>query len=166
MTEKQMPIRGLLAIESKIVLERLGKMQPGELVSYDELNQLTKSNVRQRRNVLTTPIKKLLNEQSKVFIAERGKGIRMLRNEEIPALGTRDVSRVGRIARRSIRTLSAVNFTELPDDKKISHNTSLTILSLVQRGSTAKSVKMIEDSVKKQSNPLPMGETLRLFSGS
>jgi hypothetical protein len=166
MSEKRIPIRGLLAIETKIVLDRLAKAQPGETVSYEELNKLTGCDVRKRRNVLTTSTNKLLTEQSKVFVAETGKGIRLLRNEEIPTLGTKDIARVGRIAKRSIRRLAATDYDKLSEQGKLHHNTSMTILALVQRGSTAKSLSLVEEAVGKRTSPLPVGETLKLFGSS
>ena len=146
-----------------VCLERLAKAIPGEVVPYSELDALAKCDVRKRRNVLITPINKLLVEQGKVFVAERGKGIRLLKNEEIPSLGNQDISRVSRIARRCIKRLAAVNFDALPDEEKVRHNTGMTILTLFQRGATQKAVKLIEETVRKQSNPLPLGETLKLF---
>lgn len=162
--ERYIPIRGLLAVETKIVLERLSKANPGDTVTYKELDELAKCNVRKRRNVITTSVNKLLVEHGKVFISEKGVGIRLLKNEEIPSLGPRDISRVSNIARRCMRRLAAVNFDELPTEEKVRHNASLTILTLFQRGSTTKAVKMIEETVRKQSNPLPLGETMKLFS--
>lgn len=164
MSERYIPIKGLLAIETKIVLERLAKAQPGECVPYAELDTLTGCNVRKRRNVISTSINKLLSEQAKVFIAERGKGIRLLRNEEIPSLGARDITRCGRIAKRSLRRLAAVEYDQLTEQGKIQHNTHMTLLSLVQRGSTAKSLSLVQEAVTKRTNPLPVGETLKLFS--
>lgn len=165
-SEKHVPIRGMLAIETKIVLDRLAKAQPGECVPYAELDTLTGCNVRKRRNVITTAVNKLLSEQAKVFLTERGKGIRLLTNEEIPSIGARDISRVGRIAKRSIRRLAATDYDKLSEQGKILHNTHMTILALVQRGATAKSLALIQDAVAKRTNPLPVGETLKLFSSS
>ena len=161
--EKYRPIRGLLAIETKICLERLAKAEPGETVLYEELNNLAKCDVRKRRNVISTSTSKLLTEQGKVFIAERGKGVRLLRNEEIPNLGARDTSRIGRIARRCAKKLAAANFDALSPEAKVRHNASMTVMALFQRGSTAKAVKLIEETVRKQANPLPLTETLKLF---
>jgi hypothetical protein len=166
MPEKHIPIRGLLAIETRIVLERLAKAQPGETVTYEELDRITGCNVRKRRNVLTTPINKLLNEQAMVFVSEVGKGIRLLTNEEIPNLGQRDITRVGRIAKRSIKRLAAVDYDKLSEQGKIIHNTSMTILALAQRSSTTKSMSLVQEAVGKRTSPLPLGDTLRLFSSS
>jgi hypothetical protein len=157
------PIRGLMAVESKTVLDRLTLVQPGETVSYVELNDLTQCDVRKQRYVLTTPINKLLCEQGKVFVAERGVGIRLLHNSEIPSLGQRDISRVGNISRRCLRRLSAVSFDTLPPDRKVAHNTAMTVLALFQRGSTAKTVRRIEEAVKTTSSSIPINETLKLF---
>lgn len=165
MADKKLPIRGLLAIETQIVMDRLAKAQPGETVLYEELDNLTGCNVRKRRNVITTSTNKLLAEQGKVFIADWGKGIRLLKNEEIPSLGSRDIARVGRIAKRCIRKLAVSDYDKLSDQAKIVHNTNMTILTLVQRGSTAKSLQLIQDAVVKRTNPLPLAETLRLFGG-
>lgn len=163
MGEQKIPIRGLMAIETKIVLERLAKAHPGETVTYEELNKLTGCDVRKRRNVITTSTNKLLNEQLKVFVADVGKGIRLLTNEEIPALGARDISRVGRIAKRSIKRLAATDYDKLSEQGKITHNTGMTIMALVQRGSTAKSMALVQEAVGKRTTPLPVGETLKLF---
>src|SRR5579872_7337382 len=158
MNERRVPIRGLLAIETKIVLDRLVKAQPGETISYDELNKLTGCDVRKRRNVLTTPINKLLNEQAMVFVSEVGKGIRRLTNDEIPALGSRDIGRIGRLAKRSIRRLAATDYDKLSEQGKIQHNTHMTLLSLMQRSSTARSLTLVQEAVTKRTNPLPVGE--------
>jgi hypothetical protein len=164
MSERQIPIRGLLAIETKIVLERLAKAQPGETVTYEELNKLAGCDVRKRRNIITTSTNKLLVEQAKVFVSETGKGMRLLHNEEIPALGARDIGRVGRIAKRSIRKLAAADYDKLSEQAKIQHNTHMTLLSLVQRGATTKSLALVQEAVTKRTNPLPIGDTLKLFS--
>lgn len=166
MVQGRIPIRGMLAIETTIVLERLGKAKPGETVSYQELDRLTGCNVRLRRNVLTTSINKLLAEQAMVFVAERGKGIRLLLNEEIPSLGARDIRRIGRISKRCIRRLTATDYDKLSEQKRIEHNTHMTLLSLMQRGSTAKSLSLVQEAVTKRTNPLPLGDTLKLFSAS
>jgi hypothetical protein len=161
--QKHIPIKGLLAIESKIVLDRLSKAQPGETIPYAELDKLTGCDVRKKRCAIHTPISKLLVEQGMVFICERGVGIRLLHNSEIPSLGQRDITRVSNISRRCIKRLTAVNFESLSSEEKVSHNTALTLLSLFQRGSSNKSMKLVEESVKRQANPLPMAETLKLF---
>lgn len=158
------PIRGQLAIETSIALERLSKAKPGETVTYKELSELCGCDVRKRRDIITTPINKLLSEQSKVFITEHGKGIRLLTNEEIPALGFKDIGRIGKIAKRSVRRLAASDYDTLSETAKIAHNTHLTILSMMERGTTKKSLTLVTEAVGKRTHPLPLGDTLKLFS--
>lgn len=160
----KIPIRGMLALETRLCLDRLAKCQPGELVSYAELNEITGCNVQQRRNVISTSINKLLSEQAMVFVAQHGEGIRLLTNEEIPSLGSRDIARIGRIAKRSSRRLAAADYDKLSEVGRVQHNTHLTILSLIQRGSTKKTVSLIEEAVGKRAHPLPLGDTIKLFS--
>ena len=157
------PMRGIMAVETKIVLERLALMQPGETVTYEELDKITGCNVRKRSYVMRTPIKKLLTDSGKVFVAERSVGLRLVRNSEIPQLSNKDITRIRHIAQRSIRHLAAVKFEELSVEEKVRHNTNMTLLAMFQRVTTPNSVKVIEESVKRQSNPLPITETLKLF---
>ena len=166
MTEvaKRHPIRGMMATETRIVLERLSKVQPGETVTYRELDQLTACDIRQRVYVINTARNKLLSEEGKVFVTERGIGVRLLENEEIAKLGTQDTSRISHIARRCAKKLAAADYDALSSDGKIRHNANMTVMMLFQRASTAKSLKLIEEKVKINTNPLPMAETLKLFS--
>ncbi|CAM6006560.1 unnamed protein product [Sphagnum balticum] len=164
MKEGFIPIRGQLAVETSIALERLSKAKPGETVTYTELNELCGCDVRKRRNIITTPINKLLSEQSKVFVTEHSKGIRLLKNEEIPSLGFKDISRIGKIAKRSVRRLAASDYDSLSETAKIAHNTHLTILSMMNRGATKKSLSLVTEAVEKRTHPLPLGDTLKLFS--
>lgn len=166
MAKMFVPIRGQLAVETSIALERLGKAKPGETVLYSELDQLCGCNVRKRRNIITTSTNKLLVEQSKVFVAEHGKGIRLLTNEEIPSLGFRDISRISRIAKRCVRRLAASDYDALSDTAKIAHNTHLTILTMMERGATKKSLSAVTEAVIKRTHPLPLSETLKLFGVS
>lgn len=161
--ERKIPVRGLLAIETQIVLERMAKMNPGEVVSYSELSSLASCDVQKRRNVITTSTNKLLAEQGKVFVAEHGKGVRLLTNEEIPSLGAKEIGRISKISKRVARKMATVDYDALSEQAKLHHNTHLTILTLMQRASTQKSLKTVEDAVVKRTNALPLGETLKLF---
>lgn len=160
----KIPIRGMLALETRLCLDRLAKCQPGELVSYAELNEITGCNVQKRRNVISTSISKLLSEQAMVFVPQHGEGIRLLTNEEIPNLGSRDITHIGRIAKRSSRRFAATDYDKLSDTGRIQHNTYMTLLSLIQRGSTKKAIGMIEKAVEKHAHALPLTETIKLFS--
>lgn len=158
-----MPIRGLLAAETKIVLDRLAEAKPGETVTYNELNMLTKCDVRKRRHMLTTPINKLLSEQARVFVANRGLGLRLLFNSEIPSLGQRDLSRVRNVVRRSARRLATVDYNSLSPELRIQHNSILTVYALFQRSTTTGAMRRIEEAVATQSRTLPLRDTLKLF---
>lgn len=161
--ERKIPVRGLLAIETQIVLERMSKMLPGEVVTYAELNKLSSCNVQERRNVISTSANKLLAEQGKVFVAEHGKGVRLLTNEEIPSLGAKEIGRIAKISKRVAKKMSSVDYDKLSEQGKIHHNTHMTILVLMQRASTKKSLETVEGAVVKRTSPLPLGETLKLF---
>lgn len=161
--ERKIPVRGLLSVETEIALDRLSQAVPGEVIEYGELDKLCGCEVRKRRNILDTSMRRLLAEQGMVFVAEHGKGLRLLKNEEIPSVGFKDIARIGKISKRCARRLSAVDYDTLSAQSKIAHNTHLTVLSLFQRASTKSSLQKVGQAVADRTHPLPVGDTLRLF---
>jgi len=152
--EKRRTIPGL-AHDTKLIIERLRKVSPGEEILYAEINTVVGRNVQNgARANLSSARRVVEREHQIVFGVVFGKGLRRLLNHEIPYVADQALARVGRLARRSGRTIDAVDFESLTENDRVAHNARKGVLAVLAHGARAATVKRIEGAVANASGKL------------
>ncbi len=153
------------SIDARLLYERIAALNVGDSISYKELSALIDRNVQEDgHGVLRTARRMAEREDRIVFDVVIGEGLRRLNDSEIVDTGDRAVSRIRRGARRAANTISAVSdFNTLPNEKKVKHNTMLSILGTIAAFVRPKTVLRIESAVSGNSGKLSVGDTLKAF---
>jgi hypothetical protein len=156
------------SIETTLLVERIKKMKPSELIAYDELNQLIGQDVQgEARHILQSARRICQREYQVVTDAERNLGIKRATDIELTNSGLRLFTHIRRAAKRGIdRVTSVSDFNALPDAEKIRHNATVSALALVQAMTRPKSIDRIAGAVNTENTgQLPIARTLELFRG-
>lgn len=153
-----------MAMETRMLRDRLAKSNIGDVITYSELSDLIGQQVQDRsRGHLNSAVKSLLTERQMVFGTIRTVGLKRLSDGEIVAVGDEILPRIRRMAKRATQKLMAVgDFSSLTNDQKIRHNAVVSSLSTVSFFSKESRVKEIEKQVG-SAQPLPVGKVLGLF---
>lgn len=153
--------------DTKFIAQLLAKAEPGGTVTYQELSDAIGRDVRKfARSALCTALRHQVAE-GRVFEAIHNEGYRRLTSEEvIKTQAAKGLSRISRTARRTAQRVQAVDYAKLGDSDKTAHNTQLSILGAVTQMTKPKAMMEVEKAVKTRSETLPIGETLRLMTGT
>ena len=154
-----------LSIDTKTVYDRISKAENGETISYSELSQIIGRDIQQvARCNLNTARKMCHRDNDMLFDVIRNVGIKRMDDEAIAKSGTKNLTKIKRISKKSIRELSTVqNFNTLPRDAKIAHNTALSIFGALHLFTKTNSIKKVANIMKKDMKSLPINKTLELF---
>lgn len=157
-----------MSLDTQMLYERLEKAQIGDLIKYEELSAIIGSDVQIKgRGSLQSARKMAMRDKSMVFESVRDIGIKRLADAEIVRSGQAYISRIRRHARRGMRVLVSVqNFEALPNDLKIRHNATASMLGAVAQFSGGAAQKRIEDAVEAAGNKISYAKTLELFGGA
>lgn len=157
-----------MSLDTQMLYERLEKAQIGDLINYEELSAIIGSDVQIKgRGSLQSARKMAMRDKGMVFESVRDIGIKRLADAEIVRSGQAYISRIRRHARRGMRVLVSVqNFEALPNDLKIRHNATASMLGAVAQFSGSAAQKRIEGAVEAAGNKISYAKTLELFGGA
>lgn len=152
------------SIDAQMLYERIVQLNVGESISYAELSALVGRNVQDEGHGVLATARRMAEREEIVFGTVMGQGIRRLSDPEIVDTGDHAIARVRRAAKRGANTVTAVaDFDALPNEKKIKHNTLLSLLGTVTAFMRPATAKKIATSVAQNSGKLSVGDTLRAF---
>lgn len=154
------------SIEVTLMVERLDRCQPGEMVSYEELSRIALVDVQHEgRSKLDSARRILQNEKEKLFEPLIGKGLKFLTDEGIADCGPGRVLRLNRLAKRALKKQMLSDPKKLPPDKALKNNAVLSVLGLAVISTQETKLKSIEVAVRKTQQKLDLGETFKAISG-
>jgi hypothetical protein len=157
-----------ISIDTRAIYERLVRLKPGEMVEYAELNKLIGRDVQSKaRHNLTSAMRRALHADRIVTESVPNIGIKRLTDSEVVATsGHNGRSRIRRIANRTVRKLTSVDFDQLPPDQKIRQNAELSQLSALRAFSSEKVGKRIETAINNDTakGPLAIARTLEVWN--
>ena len=161
---KKKPI-AQLSIEARLLHMRLKEVKIGERISYEELKVVASADVRKgARSALRTARLIAQRDDQIVFECLKGEGLVRLDDKQIVATGDGALRRMGRLCRRSAKTMTCVNWGKLSNDDRIRHNTRLSMLGAVERMTRPAGIRKLEATVgTDQAGQLPVGRTLEAF---
>lgn len=153
-----------LSVDTRLLYQRLIKLQPGEAVTYDELSALIGADVRvKRRSNLYSAMRKALSDHV-VCSAVIKYGIKRLQDDEIAGLGDGVVDRIHGAAGRAVKKLSCVSdFDALSNDNKVKHNAAMSMVGAIALATKPSRVEKVTAAVRTAQSQLPVAKTLELF---
>jgi hypothetical protein len=153
-----------LSVDARMVFERLATAPVGETVTYKELNALIGRDTQNGgRPVIASARRKAMSEHRMVFAVVKNVGLKRLNDVEIVDTAQHDLSKVHRAARRAGRRITMVEFDKLPNDRKVRHNTFMSMFGALHSMTTQGSVKILEKRVAESQAALPLAKTLEVF---
>ena len=168
MEEKRKRAIQELHIDSRTLYDRLEKVELiNPIITYRELGDLIGRNVqKQARGNLYTAIHMMQREHTIVFGTVKGIGLKRLNDEEVAHTGGGVLQHIKRATTRGIRKLICIeDFNSLPNEAKIKHNASLSILGVFREMTKQKKIKQIESKVNETQLQLPIVKTIEAFMG-
>lgn len=154
-----------LSLETKIVFDRIVKLETNELVTYEELERITGKEIRQLRGALGTARRRARREHRMVFGTVRKEGLRRLDDDGIVDRSLSTLSRLGKVVREGAKDMRCVEYGSLTDAGKAGYNARMSVLGAVGMMTSAPSLKRVEAGSVKAQRALDLSETLRLFGG-
>lgn len=130
-------------IETRLLYGRLRTLQPGELVTYDDLSAELGKDVRQSWHYLTTAREWLEKDDRIVTECDPGTGVRRVTNEEHAAVMQMHRKRAQGQLRRGISKAACADYERLPRDAKQTYNRELAHLGVLHAMSGEKASKAI-----------------------
>lgn len=156
-----------MAIDTKLLFQRLQKAFVGDLITYPELSEIIGRNVqKEARGCLISAMRVALYNEM-VFGTVRKVGIKRLTDRELAGIGEGVRLHIGRVARKAVRKMTMVNnFETLSNEEKIRHNTGVSMLGAIGHITSSKQAKSLEGKVSSSLEALPLQKTLQAFMGN
>ena len=155
----------ILSIETKQLLERLMKVEVGELITYKEMTEIVGRDVRKDGSgIMYSAKRKALNDCQIVFITITNKGLKRASDEEIANSGASVIHKIRRTSHKGKKVLYAVNdFSALTNESKISHNAYASFLGAIDLITRPKKIVALQEMVREESDSINVTKTLELF---
>lgn len=153
-----------LAIDTRLIYQRLIQTPEGETVTYAQLGEAVSREVHGADYHLQSSVRRAARDDDMIFDNVRGVGYRRMTAAEIVAASDNDISRLRRGAKRSTEKLFKVkNFDALSSEQKVKHAVSASVFGAIAASLTKKGILAVESAVKTVGREIPVNETLRLF---
>ena len=151
-------------VEAGLVADALSKMVEGEVIEYGTLTKLSGVNVLRFRNVLQSARKVVLKEKQMGFKSIRGVGLMRMTNEQMGGFGIETVKRLGRMARKGIKVVSAADYDRLSPEGRVRQMVGLSLLNTSQHMSSSSSIKKISTAATVGTRILPLQQMLQMMA--
>ena len=156
---------GEMSVDARLLYERIVKAAVGDTVTYEELSAVIDRNVQgAARSALNSARARAKRDDSMVFGTIMNSGIKRLDDIEIVGTSEAVMRHMRRTARKQVGTLASIrDFNALPNDVKVRHNASVSIMGALMQATSAKAVKTVEARVTMTQQPLALAKTLDAF---
>lgn len=151
-----------LSIDAKMIYDQLIIASVGDTVTYAELTSLIGRDVQQKgRGALITARRRARNIDRIIFGTVRDSGLLRLNDTEIVETGEGTLRHIRRAARRGAQKVLCVqNFNSLPNEKKIQHNTFVSMFGVMAEITKPNKIKAIEKRVESAQAVLPVAKMM------
>jgi hypothetical protein len=143
------------SLDVKILCDILLAAKIGDVVTYDTISDAIGRDITQFRYIAASAIRSVQNSHQFVFSCIPKVGYKRLNNSEIVGKGEQFIKHIKRTSKRGAKNLACVQYAQLSDNDKISHNTRMTIFAMVQDNTSTKTNRIIEQIVSDSNTALP-----------
>jgi hypothetical protein len=160
---------GESVLNTRLLLEKISALQPGDSLSYEECNNTIGRDVRNARyrHSLTSARRMALRDFGIVTICISNQGILRPMHEDVPGLGRRRAAHINRTARVGRHEQESIDYSQLSNAARIAQLTCLSILGALEQATRVRVINNVRKLVN-QSLPqrLTLEETLKAFGSS
>lgn len=154
-----------LAIDTRLIYQRLTQVEEGELVSYAQLGETVSRTLAGADYHVQSALRRAARDDNMLFDNVMGVGYRRMTPSEIVAASDNDVSGIRKKAKRATEKLFKVgDFSKLTTEEKLKHATSASVFGAIAASLTKKGIASVEGAVRTHGHEIPVAETLRLFA--
>jgi len=151
-----------IGLDAQLIRKRIESMEVGEIVSYSDLEEITKRPLNELRGSFYTAARQVFREFGWTFGPVKGVGYKRLDAAE--KLDTVEGKRkhIHKTARRAGAVLASIKVSELPQEQQVRHNLEVSFAGAIALATGKKATRLIAE--KAASAPLPGIEVLSLFA--
>ena len=155
----------IISAETRKICELLGEKGEGDTLTYMEIQiALGASEFTDRhRSALYRARKSILNERGFVFGTIPTVGVKRLNPSEIVKTAKSGIRRIGRVCRKSQKSLACADYSKLNGEEKVQHNLSMSVFGAIALSASPSTSKKLEEKVRNSGVILSIGETLEHF---
>jgi len=155
-----------MAPETRIVIDRLKRMQIGDVVTYGELSAACGKPVSGQTFNLATARRFLVKHNHMVFEAIRSVGLKRLDDTELATSASdKFVEKSRRHAKRSAQKMACVeDYSRLSPAAQIAHTIKISFFGAIAYMARKGQLEKASRAVAGRSGELPISETLKAFS--
>jgi alkylated DNA nucleotide flippase Atl1 len=155
-----------MAPETRIVIDRLKRMQIGDVVTYGELSAACGKPVSGQTFNLATARRFLVKHNHMVFEAIRNVGLKRLDDTELATSASdKFVEKSRRHAKRSAQKMACVeDYSRLSPAAQIAHTIKISFFGAIAYMARKGQLEKASRAVAGRSGELPISETLKAFS--
>jgi len=157
-----------MSVDTRLLYQRLCKIEEGEEISYGELGALIHRDVRTAAKHTLDSARQIAQRLDRiVFVAIAGKGLKRLANEEIPVVSnTSRIKKINSQSRRWQQDLSCADYDRLSKSAQSEYNLGLSLVSAAAAISSDKAIETVQRKMANTSTGiLPLASTLQAFMG-
>jgi len=153
-------------VDAAILLSRLMKADPGQVIEYAELTALIGRNVQAEARYIMESARRHARKERIYFGVVTNVGLKRLDDSGKVKAGAGMINKIRRTSRRAAKTLAAVeDFATLPNELKVAHNTALSVYGIITQATGRKMQQRISERVDgAERGPLAMKKSLELFA--
>lgn len=142
----------------------LDSLAVGDLATYNTLSQAIGRDIQRHRYLLESACDRLL-KQRKVFGCVFNSGLKRLSDSEIVDHSFNAFRRIRRLARKSARRLTSVEWNGLTDEDRQRHNLHLSVLGAIVHTATPHNMAALSMTCKNTGpHGLPTAQTLKMLA--
>ena len=152
-------------VDAAIILARLKSAKPGDVISYNEMSELIGRNVQKEARYIMETARRHAKKDRIYFGVVTNEGLQRLDDSGKVKAGSGMLGKIRRTSRRAAQTLAAVeNFSELPNELKIAHNTALSVYGIITQATSRRVQEKISARVDgAEGGALAMKKSFELF---
>jgi len=151
------------SLETSLIVERLAKCEPGDVVSYEELSTLLGTRVSGVTSQLQSAKRVVLAEHSLYFDIQRGAGLICAGNDGRIASAKDGIKHIHRAANRKLKILGTANVAAMTNEEKMQFNTVASHVGVLAGITTARAQNKLAAAVAVSEQCLPLVKTLEAF---
>lgn len=155
-----------MAPETRIVIDRLKRMQIGDVVTYGELSAACGKPVSGQTFNLATARRFLVKHNHMVFEAIRNVGLKRLDDTELATSASdKFVEKSRRHAKRSAQKMACIeDYSRLSPAAQLAHTIKISFFGAIAYMARKGQLEKASQAVAGRSGELPISETLKAFS--
>ena len=154
-----------MSADAKMLIDMLRNVAEGDTVTYAAMSSEIGRDIQKERGAMYTARSALIKENI-VFDTVREEGLRRMTPSEIAqGAGRKSIKRIGREARRGIKTLRCAASGELSNSDLARMNTDASVLGVMSLCTREKKLNALECKVAEAGREMPIAKTLEMFKG-